>query len=171
MGVRVPPRQLVSWGLRPHGPAGLPPGLCRGSQSDGLRGRMGFAHCIRPPPLGAHWGCRPGLLAAPAWIVSGGHAPVIQWPERRAFNSENRVRFPVGAFFVDIYSRTVRVRPCRHHGGPPSQPSMTLPTTSRKPAVTKRIARCVTMSRMCSGSVGSLTSDRLLDTPLAGASG
>ena len=48
---------------------------------------------------------------------------------------------------------------------------MTLPTTSRKAAVTKRIALCVTMSRMCSGSVSLLTNDRLLDTTLAGASG
>ena len=41
--------QLVAWGLRPHG-------LCRGSIFGGSRrnrGRMGFAHLIRPPPLGA----------------------------------------------------------------------------------------------------------------------
>ncbi len=77
--VRFPYVQFL-WGLRPHGLAACPHGLCRGSGSSffswglcphGLRpaptdfvvarlrrlrllsrGRMGCAHCIRPPPLG-----------------------------------------------------------------------------------------------------------------------
>ncbi len=51
-----PTQQLSAQGLRPYGPSGLPPGFVEARfrrQARRNRGRMGFAHFIRPPPLGA----------------------------------------------------------------------------------------------------------------------
>ena len=53
LGARGGFAPLFSWGLRADGPSAFPPGFVGGHippLRDGLRGRMGFAHSIRPPP-------------------------------------------------------------------------------------------------------------------------
>jgi hypothetical protein len=67
--VRIRLRVLVCSGASPPRPAACPHGLCRGSYPTGdgrMCGRMGYAHCIRPPPLGVRrsfaphfFSCRP----------------------------------------------------------------------------------------------------------------
>src|SRR5688572_29249898 len=67
---------VFTWGLCPHGPAGLPPRALSWHGFAGSRrncGRMGFAHFIRSPPLGVR-GCHEAIrLLGAEWTARQRH--------------------------------------------------------------------------------------------------
>ena len=65
--VRLPPCAFIVSGASPPAPRGIV-GARFHSLRCGERGRIGFADGIRPPLLGARWGCRPGLAASPPGV-------------------------------------------------------------------------------------------------------